>query len=280
MNTSPLQQTAVHNLVEAIRNRHFYVRTGAWTPDLRDPNLPKTLLATPIYLLEDRAEDIFDDALLSPSLDRLKTGELALPYREILLDFVATCDDGTLDRFVVLAKQNSETNLSIIPYYARSTDIWLGGLGMAELDTLAPNGLTIYQMTGPKEFESLDQACQAVCVYTTQILLCFLALLESDDRVLRDVPAPTRLNKKRQERARCPIPGFCTVSLRRPGSTTSHTGRHSAGHDHGRPRPHWRAGHRREFQPGRFTQVKAALVNADLADSKTPPARYRIRLVP
>lgn len=74
-----------------------------------------------------------------------------------------------------------------------------------------------------------------------------------------DIPAPRKLNQKREKSGRYPLLEYKTLALK---LDAKHTSRPAAGGTHASPRVHLRRGHVRQLESGRRIWVQACVVGA------------------
>jgi hypothetical protein len=97
-------------------------------------------------------------------------------------------------------------------------------------------------------------------------LVVMLSLLHDASVPIHPIDAPHKLNKKRAQQGKVPIPSHTLVDTRDyvahfASRTTHSSARHQRGGTHASPVAHWRRAHMRTLEDGRLVPVRSSKVN-------------------
>lgn len=178
--------------------------------------------------------------------------DLKLPFESMTIEY----PDWDVD-FCLFAHGNSDLDVFALYSFIRRPTIkplgYLGailgspGKGLRYVDPINPErSMSLTDSQFAYAVASEGQNPEAVCMRALGIVLRLCRILECDNAPVKEIPEPTKLNKKRESNGKIRIPTYRTLHIsdhiHRPQiPTLGEKGTHAS------PRAHWRRGHIRHM---------------------------------
>jgi hypothetical protein len=286
-----------HHLFDAMRRRRVIMSMidRAKEMEARE-NLARRLPefeSTPLYVLREPANVVVDDDLRTFARERLRDGRLTLPFPRMLLQITLTDTHDpdhpgvapAPDVWIILAtREDALPDTPVFRHFLDSLgpgapdDIWIqmfettldaldewlqpGAFSRASVAALKTYATNAFAGTPDDMRQHSNRVMEAA-----KFLCSVLAMLDSPSIEIEPVKVPKEINRGRRLMKRPQIPDHTVIRL--PKLVYASAGEDKGG-THKRPRPHWRRPHRREFKPGKFTEIPLTLV-AKRPDEPPPP---------
>lgn len=268
--------TSVHHLAEAMIAGRItgHSKPGEFSDKLLDMCAAKgsSIAKVPLFVIQTNGRDLFSTVLVRHARDTWH----GLPFPDMLLELPV---DGTTDgrpvttRWIIRAQE--EDDHLLIELYTNDHDdgYWCLGYGVVEFwpARLSEN---FKHYRPPDLIPQFEDAVTKNMKTAVSLLMTFIGLLNTPAVESEVHEAPAKLNKARAKRGRIEVPTYTAITLRlpkrKPGERegTSQSGRAS-------PRAHWRAGHHREYRPGKYAVIPPLLI-AWTGEGEPPTPKYNV----
>jgi hypothetical protein len=234
------------------------------------------IVRIPVFTCQFSSDDLFSEALI----EHAEATDLLLPFPSMLLEIerpgMHDPDTGEIvtDRWIIHAADVGHGIGVEVATTDRDPDEWLLGYGSALIE---PGHGRRFSITGypANQFEADAENTLSDAV---GLLASFLGLLHTPAVERTVVEASAKLNRRRRARGKHEIPTYTSITLRLPSRRYRHEEDGAA--IRSSPRAHWRRGHLREFQPGRFAVIPPTLVAWDIGGDPVPPRFNVVRHEP
>lgn len=260
----------LHDLIENMKNGNFW-----------EPTFQKRIN----QLSEDQFECIYSAAHQAVCFDLGDTSSMPflktipelfrLPYPVVWMESTLPADYGVLGMLAMEAHGKDKPTVFVLN--KRLGVAWqLVGYASVFIDTEEVRVSAV----GSNGLESEEKYIYDACVYLSR----FLMALNCVNTTVIEHPAPKLINAKRKKKGKQPLFSYWTLHL----PNESDGDRITKG-THESPRVHLRRGHVRQYSPGKYTWVQAAVVgnkslgivgkdyrfDASLTEAETDPGNAR-----
>jgi hypothetical protein len=272
--------TWVHHLADALTAGRItgHSEPGEYSNTMLDQCAAKGSGVTkvPLFVVQTDARDLFSPILVRHARDTWS----GLPFPDMLVELPvsylsdpASGGPNITTRWIIRAEEEDD-HLLIEAYTCdHEIEYWCIGYGVVEFwPTRITENYRHYKP--PNLIPHFEDTVTKNMRMAVSFLMTFIGLLNTPAIATEVRAAPVKLNKARAKRHRAEIPTYTAITLRLPKrkhgerESSSYPGRAS-------PRTHWRAGHQREYQPGKYAAIPPTLI-AYSGEGEPPIPKYNV----